>query len=104
MMNRTSIQRVLAAGLACFALGIASHPIQAAENVFEAVPEAIDAYVYGYPLVTMEMTRRVMTNVEKPEGTRAPMGQFVRMRAVSLRHVPRRHRAQRRHALHHGVD
>ena len=26
------------------------------------------------------MTRRVMTNVEKPEGTRAPMGQFVRLR------------------------
>jgi len=26
------------------------------------------------------MTRRVMTNVEKPEGTRAPMGQFVRAR------------------------
>jgi hypothetical protein len=41
---------------------------------------ATEAYVYGYPLVTMEMTRRVMTNVEKPEGTRAPMGQFVRMR------------------------
>ena len=36
---------------------------------------AIDAYIYGYPLVTMEMTRRVSTNVAKPEGTRAPMGQ-----------------------------
>src|SRR5262245_44313535 len=41
---------------------------------------AIDAYVYGYPLVTMEMTRRVMTNVEKLEGTRAPMGHLVRLR------------------------
>jgi hypothetical protein len=41
---------------------------------------ATDAYVYGYPLVTMEMTRRVMTNVASPEGTRAPMGQFVRAR------------------------
>jgi len=53
---------------------------QAKEDVFEALPAGVDAYVYGYPLVTMEMTRRVMTNVEKPEGTRAPMGQFVRMR------------------------
>ena len=53
---------------------------QAEENAFEALPAAVDAYVYGYPLVTMEMTRRVMSNVEKPEGTRAPMGQFVRMR------------------------
>src|SRR5215467_15132049 len=41
---------------------------------------ATDAYIYGYPLVTMEMTRRVMTNVAAPEGTRAPMGQFLRMR------------------------
>ena len=41
---------------------------------------ATDAYVFGYPLVTMEMTRRVMTNVAKPEGTRAPMGQLIRMR------------------------
>ena len=47
----------------------------------EAKEAAIEAYIFGYPLVTMEMTRRVMTNVAAPEGTRAPMGQFVRMRA-----------------------
>ena len=41
---------------------------------------ATDAYIYGYPLVTMEMTRRVMTNVAAPEGTRAPMGQFIKLR------------------------
>jgi hypothetical protein len=41
---------------------------------------AVEAYVYGYPLVTMEMTRRVMTNVAAPEKTRAPMGQFCRAR------------------------
>jgi hypothetical protein len=52
----------------------------AEETVFDAVPHGVEAYIYGYPLVTMEMTRRVMTNVEKPVGTRAPMGQFVRMR------------------------
>lgn len=41
---------------------------------------ATDAYVYGYPLVTMEMTRRIMTNVAAPEGTRAPMGQLIKAR------------------------
>ncbi|MDC7786343.1 DUF1254 domain-containing protein [Rhodoplanes sp. TEM] len=41
---------------------------------------ASDAYVFGYPLVTMEMTRRVMTNVAAPEGTRAPMGRVVKLR------------------------
>src|SRR5262249_15932254 len=41
---------------------------------------ATDAYIYGYPLVTMEMTRRVFTNVVRPEGTHAPMGQLIKMR------------------------
>jgi uncharacterized protein (TIGR03000 family) len=46
----------------------------------EAFAIATDAYVYGYPLVTMEMTRRVMTNAAEPKGTHAPMGQFVNLR------------------------
>jgi hypothetical protein len=41
---------------------------------------ATDAYVFGYPLVTMDLTRQVMTNVRYPEGMRAPMGQFARIR------------------------
>ena len=39
-----------------------------------------DAYIYGYPLVTMEYTRRVMSNVAKAEGTRAPMGTLMKLR------------------------
>src|SRR5262245_9250856 len=41
---------------------------------------ATDAYIYGYPLVTVEMTRRVATNVAKLEATRGPMGQLIRQR------------------------
>jgi hypothetical protein len=41
---------------------------------------ATDAYIYGYPLVTMEMTRRVMTNVPTADGSRGPMGQFIKAR------------------------
>lgn len=41
---------------------------------------ATDAYIYGYPLVTMEITRRIMTNMATPEGNRAPMGQFAKAR------------------------
>ncbi|MDD1519226.1 MULTISPECIES: DUF1254 domain-containing protein [Bradyrhizobium] len=41
---------------------------------------ATDAYIYGYPLVTMEMTRRVITNVAAPAGTRAPMGHIIKLR------------------------
>jgi hypothetical protein len=41
---------------------------------------AIEAYIFGYPLVTVEMTRRVTTNAAKPEGLHGPMGQFASAR------------------------
>ena len=41
---------------------------------------AVEAYIYAYPLVTVELTRRRLTNVVAPEGTQAPMGQFARLR------------------------
>src|SRR5271170_4703711 len=46
----------------------------------EAFETAKDAYVYAYPLMTMDLTRRVTTNVVSPEGTSAPMGQFAKLR------------------------
>jgi hypothetical protein len=46
----------------------------------EAAKLGVDAYVYGYPLVTMELTRRVVTNVAEPKGAHAPMGQFANLR------------------------
>ncbi len=55
----------------------------AAENAakeLEAREIAIDAYVYAYPMVTMEITRRVMTNVDTASGSKAPMGEFARLR------------------------
>src|SRR5271156_5909523 len=46
----------------------------------EAKDTGIDAYIYAYPLVTMEMTRRVMTDIVVPEGSKAPMGQWAKLR------------------------
>lgn len=42
---------------------------------------AVDAYVYGYSLITMEYTRRVMTNAPKSDGKLAPMGEFAHLRS-----------------------
>jgi hypothetical protein len=43
----------------------------------EAQQIATDAYVYGYSLITTEVTRVQMTNVPKVEGLTGPMGQFI---------------------------
>ncbi len=37
---------------------------------------ASEAFFYGYPLVIMETTKNVMTNVQKPGDGRAPVNQF----------------------------
>jgi hypothetical protein len=47
----------------------------------EVLNTLVNAYIFGYPLVTMEMTRRVMTNVEASTGTRAPIGHFAHMKS-----------------------
>lgn len=41
----------------------------------------IESYLFGYPLVTMDMTRRQETNVAVPDDAHAPMGQLVKLRA-----------------------
>jgi hypothetical protein len=50
-----------------------------------------DVYIYGYPLVTLEMTRRLRTNIAEPAGLRAPMGQFAHLRTfppITYRDIP----------------
>ncbi|GGF82361.1 hypothetical protein GCM10007301_48080 [Azorhizobium oxalatiphilum] len=84
----TLSRRTLLLGGAAFAAAATNHgalawdgPVLDLIEAGEAFDAASDAYVYGYPLVTMEMTRRVMTNVAQPVGTRAPMGTLIKLRA-----------------------
>ena len=49
-------------------------------GVEEAVSTAVDAYLYGYPLVTFDIARMQQTNVAVPDAEHAPMGQMIRMR------------------------
>lgn len=46
----------------------------------EAKKIAMDAYIYGYSLITTEVTRVQMTNVDKVEGLHAPMGAFINVK------------------------
>ncbi len=49
-------------------------------SIAEAAEIAVEAYLYAYPLVLMDITRRLATNVESPAGTRCPMNQFAHLR------------------------
>ncbi len=76
------------AALAAFALPVTSRaadqtPANPSAEILtkeEASAIANDAYLYGYSLISVEMTRRVMTNVVKPIAKHAPMGQFANVR------------------------
>jgi hypothetical protein len=52
-----------------------------APGIEQAVSDAIDVYIYGYPLVTMDLTRKVMTNYATVQGARGPMGQIIKLRS-----------------------
>jgi hypothetical protein len=86
--ERMSItRRILLSSAGALSMSALAGKAMAFENPLtglEAIPEDIslasDAYVYGYPLVTMEMTRRVVTNVAKNKGTRGPMGSLIKLR------------------------
>lgn len=81
MLNKTPVPQflyvVLAALIGAWTI-MAQQEAPLSEN--EATDIATEAYIYGYPLITMDLTRRVMTNVAAPEGTKAPMGQFANLR------------------------
>ncbi len=77
---KSSLARLAVLALGAIALMAAPTAAQEKGNEKGATDIGVEAYVYGYPLVTMEMTRRVMTNVAAPQGTHAPMGQFLLMR------------------------
>ncbi len=59
-------------------LQLVAAPAMAADKTREI---GIQAYIYAYPLVMMEITRRVSTNVEAAKGVYAPMNQFAHLRA-----------------------
>lgn len=75
-----SILRFAIAALIAVTAGAPAARASAPISAEDASAIGTEAYIYGYPLVTMEMTRRVMTNVEAPGDNHAPMGQFYNAR------------------------
>jgi hypothetical protein len=67
MLRGACIASALAVCLMTTGCGTSSPVVQDAKEL-EAFETAKDAYIYAYPLVTMELTRRVSTDVVCPKG------------------------------------
>ena len=83
MRTNLAAAALLAAGVLLGALAARAADDKAPAQLTEdqAAKVAEDAYVFGYPLVLMDVTKAVSTAVPKPEGTKAPINQFAHVRA-----------------------
>jgi hypothetical protein len=70
-MNRSKIASIPGIFL-CSVLSLTAQA-QSAVTEYEAQSIAVDAYIYFYPLVTMDLTRKQLTNVEPGKGIGSPM-------------------------------
>ena len=78
---RITKRTFLTRSLTCFIIAAGSLHVglaSKAESISseEAHAIAVDAYLYFYPFVTMDITRKQLTNVEHAEGISAPMNTF----------------------------
>jgi hypothetical protein len=82
MTSTKNINNLIVRGVIAAAALLTTNSISHAVSLTaaEATQLGVDAYIYGYPLITMEYTRRVITNVSETQGTKAPMGQLIRLR------------------------
>lgn len=72
--------RVMPTAMLATAIGLSHVGYSSAADQDELLQIAKDAYVYGYSLITTEVTRVQMTNVAKVQGEHAPMGQFINVK------------------------
>ena len=79
-MKRSKVRTAAVAVLLMLGSGTA---LRAAEPITEEEAHAIgvDAYLYFYPLVTMDLTRKQLTNSSTPKGIDAPMNSFANVPA-----------------------
>ena len=70
--------RVMSIAVLASAIMVGGHATAAEKD--EALKIAEDAYIYGYSLLTTEVTRVQSTNVDKIEGLHAPTGQFINVK------------------------
>jgi hypothetical protein len=76
-MNTATLARMMLAGITALALTIPASAQSQAISQQEAHDIGIEAYLYFYPLVTMDITRKQLTNIDPgKEAGKGPMNAF----------------------------
>jgi len=81
-MKITRVKSVVCAAALLWSCSGISAPAWALDKTTaeEARQIALDAYVFGYSLITTDVTRVQMTNIDHIEGLRGPVGQFINVK------------------------
>ena len=77
MTRREFLNVSTAAAVVCAATLLPVEKAAAAQQTLTAQSLLEQAYLYAFPLVLMDATRKVSTNTETPNGPRAPINQFI---------------------------
>jgi hypothetical protein len=78
LLNTRSLSCVLVAA-ACLHFSASSYSESISSE--EAYAIGVEAYLYFYPFVAMDITRKQLTNTEHAEGIHAPMNTFANIPA-----------------------
>ena len=83
MTRREFLNVSTAAAVVCAATLLPVEKAAAAQQTLTAQSLLEQAYLYAFPLVLMDATRKVSTNTETPNNTRAPINQFIHAKKLA---------------------
>ena len=83
MTRRKFLNVSTAAAVVCAATLLPVEKAAAAQQTMAAQELLEQAYLYAFPLVLLDATRKVSTNAETPNDTRAPINQFIHAKKLA---------------------